>query len=98
LIYFWATGTAIADGSQAANTEVRLRLGRATVILRGDFGLLGIGDVGRVFLDDQSSDRWHAAGGGGIWLSWLGGIGSLSISVVASDERTMLYAGSAFSY
>jgi hypothetical protein len=51
-----------------------------------------------VFLDGASSDRWHAGAGAGIWLAWLGGIGSLAISVVASDERTMLYAGSAFSY
>jgi hypothetical protein len=86
------------DGSLVANTEARIRLGRATVILPADIGIMGIGDVGRVFLEGSSSDRWHAAGGGGVWLSWLGGTGSLAISVVASDERTMLYAGSGFSY
>ena len=33
--------------------------------------MFGLADVGRVFLDGESSDRWHAACGGGIWLSWL---------------------------
>jgi hypothetical protein len=33
-----------------------------------------------------------------LWLSWLGGIGSLAISVVRSSERTTVYAGSGFSY
>jgi hypothetical protein len=60
--------------------------------------VLAIADVGRVFLDGQTSDKWHAAAGGGIWLSWLGGIGSLAIPVVHSTERTTVYAGSTFSY
>lgn len=86
------------DGSLAANSELRIRLARATVILPADIGVLGIGDVGRVFLEGQTSDVWHAAAGGGVWLSWLGGVGSLAISVVASSERTVVYAGSAFTY
>jgi hypothetical protein len=36
--------------------------------------------------------------GGGLWLSSLGGVGSLAISVVHSSERTTVYAGSGFSY
>jgi hypothetical protein len=33
-----------------------------------------------------------------LWLSWLGGIGSLAIPVVRGSERTTVYAGSGFSY
>ena len=76
----------------------RIRLARATIILPGDIGVLAIADVGRVFLDGQTSDKWHTAAGGGLWLSWLGGIGSFAISVVHSSERTTVYAGSGFSY
>jgi hypothetical protein len=86
------------DAALVGSSELRIRLARATIILPGDVGVLGIGDVGRVFLDGQTSDKWHAAAGGGLWLSWLGGVGSLAISVVHSSERTTVYAGSGFSY
>jgi len=86
------------DGSLVASTEARIRLVRTLVVLPADIGIMGIGDVGRVFLDGESSDVWHGAAGGGLWISWLDGAGSLAISVVASSERTMLYAGSALSY
>ena len=86
------------DGSLMANTEARIRLAHAQLVLPADIGVMGIGDVGRVFLEDESSDVWHGAAGGGLWISWLDGAGSLAISVVAGSERTMLYAGSALSY
>jgi hypothetical protein len=86
------------DAAVVGSTELRIRLARATIILPGDIGVLGIADVGRVFLDGQTSDKWHTAAGGGLWLSWLGGIGSFAISVVHSSERTAVYAGSGFSY
>ena len=86
------------DAALVGSSELRIRLARATIILPGDFGVLGIADVGRVFLDGQTSDKWHTAAGGGLWLSWLGGVGSFAISVVHSTERTTVYAGSGFSY
>jgi hypothetical protein len=45
-----------------------------------------------------ASAATQPAAGGGLWLSWLGGIGSLAIPVVHSSERTTVYAGSGFSY
>jgi hypothetical protein len=86
------------DGSLVANTEARIRLAHAELVLPADIGVMGIGDVGRVFLDDESSDVWHGAAGGGLWISWLDGDGSLAISVVAGSEHTMLYVGTALSY
>jgi hypothetical protein len=86
------------DGSLAANTEARIRLARTGLVLPAEIGVMGIGDVGRVWLEDESSDVWHAAAGGGLWVSWLEGVSSLAISVVASSERTLLYLGTAMSY
>lgn len=86
------------DASLSGRSEARIRLARTSVILPADVGILGIADGGRVFLDGQNSDQWHWAAGGGIWLSWLGNLGSLTISAVASHERTMFYFGSALSY
>jgi hypothetical protein len=80
------------DNSVVASTEARIRLARALLVLPADIGVMGVGDVGRVFLDDDSSDIWHGAAGGGLWISWLDDAGSLAISVVASSEHTMLYS------
>lgn len=86
------------DKSLVASTEARIRLARGMLVVPADIGLLGIGDVGRVYVDDDSSDVWHGAAGGGLWISWLNGAGSLAISVVKSSERTLLYAGSTLTY
>ena len=45
-----------------------------------------------VFLAGESSDTWHAAAGGGVWLSYLEGAYTLSLAIAKSDERTGIYA------
>nr|NIM52039.1 hypothetical protein [Gemmatimonadales bacterium]NIN12787.1 hypothetical protein [Gemmatimonadales bacterium]NIN51012.1 hypothetical protein [Gemmatimonadales bacterium]NIP08476.1 hypothetical protein [Gemmatimonadales bacterium]NIR00912.1 hypothetical protein [Gemmatimonadales bacterium] len=42
------------DASVYGNAELRLRLARIFLVLPGDFGVFGLGDVGRVFLDGES--------------------------------------------
>lgn len=54
------------------NFEARLRLFRfKTYIFPGSLGLLAFNDVGRVWVDDDNSNKWHHGYGGGIWLSPL---------------------------
>ena len=53
------------DGAVYGNAELRLRLGRFFVFLPGDYGVFGLADAGRVFLDGESSDVWHTGFGGG---------------------------------
>jgi hypothetical protein len=56
-----------------------------------DFGVLGLAVVGRVYLDGAESDRGHAAGGGGIWASFLDRSSMVSLSLARSAERTAVY-------
>jgi hypothetical protein len=53
--------------------------------------VLGLADVGRVYLDGEDSDRWHAAGGGGVWASFLDRAYMVRLSVAKSSERTGVY-------
>ena len=53
--------------------------------------ILGFGDVGRVFLDGEDSDKWHPSAGGGVWLAPLARSNTMSFTVAASDEETMFY-------
>jgi outer membrane protein assembly factor BamA len=86
------------DGAVYGNAELRLRLTRFFVILPGELGVLGLADVGRVFLAGQSSDTWHTAFGGGVWISILGPGNVLSAALAATDERTALYLGLGLAY
>jgi hypothetical protein len=86
------------DGAVYGNAELRLRLARFFVILPGELGLLGLADVGRVFLAGESSDTWHTAFGGGLWISVLGQGNVVSAALAATDERTALYFGLGMAY
>ncbi|HEY9504890.1 MAG TPA: hypothetical protein VIQ27_02860 [Gemmatimonadales bacterium] len=81
------------EASLYAQSELRLRLGKFDFLAPIDFGVLGLADVGRVFLDGEESDLWHAAGGGGIWASFLDPAYMARLSVAAGSERTALYLG-----
>ena len=59
------------DAMAHANAELRLKLFRATIVLPADIGVFGLYDVGRVWLDGESSNQWHDAFGGGLWLAYL---------------------------
>lgn len=79
------------DASAYLGSELRLFLTKFYFLAPADFGVLGLADVGRVFLDGESSDRWHAAGGGGIWASFLDRSYMVSLSLARSSERTAVY-------
>lgn len=58
------SGSSVAYGS----LELRLKLFKSNwYILPGDFGLVGFNDVGRVWMKNDESRRWHYAYGGGIY-------------------------------
>jgi outer membrane protein assembly factor BamA len=64
-------GRFAGDASLWANAEVRFFLTHFIFLLPGDLGAFALGDVGRVFLEGEESDRWHGAAGGGLWVSWV---------------------------
>jgi len=52
------------------NTDLRLRLARfKSYFLRGDVGILGFNDFGRVWLENEKSNKWHNGYGGGFWFA-----------------------------
>jgi len=58
------SGSSLAYGS----LELRAKLFTSKwYVLPGDFGLVGFNDIGRVWLKNESSRRWHNAVGGGIY-------------------------------
>jgi len=84
------------DAVLYGNMELRLRLADFSVILPGTFGVFGLADAGRVYLDGASPSGWHKAFGGGIWLSFIDRLNTASIAVAQSPERTSVYMGAGF--
>jgi hypothetical protein len=94
----YSTGRFMGDAAVYGQTELRVPLSRATLIVPGTVGVFGLADVGRVYLEGESSDVWHAGFGGGVWFAWLGGGKVASLAVARGSDRTtlMVRVGAAF--
>jgi hypothetical protein len=79
------------DASVYGGAELRLRIGRISPLLGSDVGIMGLTDVGRVFLDGESSNVWHAGYGGGIWLAFLNGRTRATISAAGGEGSARFY-------
>jgi outer membrane protein assembly factor BamA len=86
------------DASLYASAEVRLSLTKAFILVPGELGVFGLGDIGRVYLEGETSDRWHHGLGGGLYFASPNRKNSLSAALARSEGRTGFYlkAGLAF--
>jgi outer membrane protein assembly factor BamA len=75
-------GSSLAYGS----AEIRVKLFQSqSYILRGDVGVIGFYDVGRVWLRNEISHQWHQSYGGGLYYSPFN-IVIISATVGVSNE------------
>lgn len=81
-----------------ANGELRLRTGKVSLIVPADIGLIAQGDVGRVYADDERSDRWHSSVGGGLWIAPLLRSYTVSVTVARGQERMSVYLRNGFAF
>jgi len=81
------------DAVVYGNGELRVFLTRFSVVLPGELGVLGLGDVGRAYLASERSTRWHSAVGGGVWLAFIERGSAVTLTVARSPERWAYYGG-----
>ena len=86
------------DASAYGSTELRLSLAKIKLVLPARIGIFGLADAGRVFLAGETSDTWHAAGGGGVSLSFLEHGYTISLAIAESEERTGIYLQGGFAF
>jgi hypothetical protein len=79
------------DASLYGSAELRLALTKFFIVIPGELGLFGLGDVGRVFVDGETSDVWHGAWGGGVWIAPLSRRTTVTAAYAVSEERSRLY-------
>jgi hypothetical protein len=86
------------DTSVYGNLDLRVVVARVKALVPSDVGVLGFGDVGRVFEDGESSDKWHPGYGGGVWIAPLARTNALSFTVADSQEETVFYMNLGFAF
>ena len=60
------------------SAELRVPVGRLTLLTAGEMGVLGLGDAGRVWVGADSPGGWHTSYGGGLWYRTLGVTGTVA--------------------
>lgn len=78
------------DSNLFGNADLRIYVSRFRIFLPGEWGVLGFADAGRVYLEGETSDKWHTGYGGGIWLAWLDRANTLSFSYGRSEGHTSI--------
>jgi hypothetical protein len=72
------------------NTELRIKLADFnTYLFPGSLGILLFNDVGRVWVENEVSRRWHHGYGGGLWVAPVKRV-VLTVSVAHSKEENIL--------
>lgn len=79
------------DSALYGNATVLVRVGHATLVVPGRWGLMARADTGRVWLEGEASDTWHWGVGGGLWWSPWDFQNAVRILVSHSDEGTEGY-------
>jgi hemolysin activation/secretion protein len=74
------------DAAAYGGAELRLPITRTVILLRGELGMFGLADLGRVWVDGESADGWHAGVGGGLWFETLGRAVSIAFASGESDR------------
>lgn len=71
------------------NTELRVKLGTIrNRIVPVSMGIYGFNDVGRVWYDQENSNKWHHGYGGGLWISPLN-VSVISLELGQSEEELL---------
>jgi hypothetical protein len=80
------------------NSEVRIKLFSSTNrILPFTIGVHGGLDYGRVWVDDEESDKWHKGYGGGIWFSPVNAL-LFRVEYFESEEEELITIGAGFAF
>jgi hemolysin activation/secretion protein len=77
------------DASAYGAAELRVPLFRMTLLTRGQLGVVGFTDVGRVWMDGDSAGDWHTGLGTGLWFGSLGR--QVSVTYAKGDEHRVYF-------
>ncbi len=94
----WPVQRFAGDASLYGGGSLRLDLFDYRLIFPSSFGILGMLDLGRVWVDGESPGGFRTGYGGGIWIALRGTRSILSITYATSTQDKGLYIGMGFAY
>ncbi|MEO8253136.1 MAG: metallophosphoesterase [Flavobacterium sp.] len=82
------------------SSDIRFTLGKIkSSIIPMSYGFFGGYDYGRVWLDGETSNKWHQAAGGGLWLNGLNIITArLTYFKGSNDDQARIAFGLGFGF
>lgn len=86
------------DTAAFGSAELHLRLFEARILLPTQVGVMGLADIGRVWVDGQTSDSWHKGVGGGIWFAPLRRSATVTVAMARSEGQTRIYFQGGFGF
>ena len=87
------------DASAFGSASVRAWLGQvSSPILALRFGVVGFGDIGRVWLRGEDSNTWHSSLGGGLLVQPAGAPFTMHATAAHSREGTRFYVGMGYPF
>lgn len=86
------------DAAVFGNAELRLAVTSFFLLLPGEMGVFGLYDAGRVYRAGERSERWHAAGGGGLWIAFLNRANTVTLAGADGGAGLRLYARAGFAF
>ena len=85
----------LGDAMVFGQTELRIYLASLNLFFPSKIGLSVLGDVGKVFLKDENSKKWHSSYGGSMWLNIINAM-ILNFTIAVSPEVTKYYFSTGF--
>jgi Omp85 superfamily domain len=81
------------DAALFGQAELRFFVTQLNLILKSKIGINLFAESGRVFIENDSSDKWHPSYGLGLWVSYLNSTIIGSTYVAFSSDRTTFNLG-----
>lgn len=81
------------DAALFGQAELRIFVTPLNLIFKSNVGINLFAEAGRVFIENDSSDKWHPSYGGGVWVSYLNSTLIGSSYVAFSPERITFQLG-----
>jgi hypothetical protein len=94
----WTEQRFAGDAALYGNAELRAYLSDVFIVLPGELGVFALADAGRVYVDGESSDAWHSAFGGGLWVAFLDRANTITVAYASSRERGGVYVHLGFMF
>lgn len=81
------------------NTELRINFGTLNLyLIKGPFGVLGFHDIGRVWVDGETSSTWHHGYGGGLWMAPFNKVVLTGVVTYSNEEKNFVNLNIGFEF